>query len=187
MIAAAMMLTAGAEAAASELPLTQQNAWEEAAQPPASPAHTLVRLHIIAADNTPEAQRLKLEVRDAVLATAQRLLIECTSAQQAAAILRQHLDELSASAAARAALHGYTGPVRAEFGTFSFPDRTYGGVTVPAGDYPALRVIIGEGGGRNWWCVLYPSLCMSSDSGYDSIFAGWFRKWFGGEPNACVS
>ena len=61
---------------------------------------------------------------------------------------------------------GFDGEVTVETGAFAFPDRVYGALFVPAGDYRALRVTLGEGGGHNWWCVLYPSLCVVDEAAY---------------------
>ena len=87
----------------------------------------------------------------------------------------------------RAAELGYAGSVSCEAGIFAFPDREYGAVNVPAGDYRALRVVIGAGAGHNWWCVLYPSLCWPEDVPRDAPFYSaiwnWLVEWFGGEAS----
>ena len=59
---------------------------------------------------------------------------------------------------------GYTSDVRKEFGRFYFPTKTYENITLPAGDYDAVRILIGEGAGQNWWCVMYPPLCFTSET-----------------------
>ena len=71
--------------------------------------------------------------------------------------------------------------MRAELGVFDFPDRDYDGVTVPAGRYRALRIVIGSGQGHNWWCVLYPTLCVTPDGAGRSLLVEWFERWFGGD------
>ena len=147
-----------------------------------------VRLHVIAADDTDAAQALKLEVRDAVLDRARALLKDTTDAEAAWHIVLENVSTLERAARQRAAAGGYDGPVRCEAGIFPFPDRVYGDVRVPAGDYRALRVVIGAGEGHNWWCVLYPSLCEPSampDSGpvfYSAIW-NWLRRLFGGDAS----
>lgn len=139
-----------------------------------------VRLHVVASDDTEAAQALKLEVRDAVLARARELLKDAHDADAAWDIVRQNVDVLEAAARERA------GDARCEVGVFAFPDRLYGDTWVPAGDYRALRVVIGAGRGHNWWCVLYPSLCYPEDwqaeDGrlYSSIWR-WLRSLFGGD------
>ena len=79
---------------------------------------------------------------------------------------------------------GYAGEVDAAAGVFEFPDRRYGGVFVPAGDYRALRVVIGAGEGHNWWCVLYPSLCLpegaEGEMRFHSVILDWLRGLLGG-------
>ena len=97
------------------------------------------------------------------------------------------MDALEAAATAQARALGYKGAVRAETGVFDFPDRHYGAVFVPAGRYRALRVVIGEGAGHNWWCVLFPSMCYPGDLSegepvrfYSSIL-NWLRGLLGGE------
>ena len=144
-----------------------------------------VRLHVIAADDTPAAQALKLKVRDAVLAAARELLRDADSADAAWHLTGEGMDALEAAALACARSAGYAGPVRCEIGVFPFPSRTYGDVFVPAGNYRALRVILGEGEGRNWWCVLYPSLCdperMEGEPVFYSAIWEWLKGWLGGE------
>ena len=150
-----------------------------------------VRLHVIAADDTDAAQALKLEVRDAVLDSARALLKDAADAQAAWRIVLENVSTLERAARQRAAAEGYDGPVHCETGIFPFPDRVYGSVRVPAGNYRALRVVIGPGKGHNWWCVLYPSLCYppdmpaSSEDGpvfYSAIW-NWLRSLFGGDAS----
>lgn len=144
-----------------------------------------VRLHVLAEDDTPEAQTLKLEVRDAVLIYAKELLQDAESAEAAWLLVNAHRDQLEDAARERARLCGFTGEIHCETGVFSFPERWYGGTKVPAGDYRALRVVIGAGEGHNWWCVLYPSLCYPEDwqtgdgTFYSSIWR-WLQSLFGG-------
>lgn len=145
-----------------------------------------VRLHVLAEDDTETAQALKLKVRDACLQFTQDLLKNCENADQAWNEVNEHIDTLSSVARSAAAANGFEGDVHAETGVFSFPDRQYGDEIVPAGDYRALRIVIGRGEGKNWWCVLYPSMCMPE--GYEpgmkvefySSIGRWFRRVFGG-------
>ena len=145
-----------------------------------------MRLHVVADSDAGDAQALKLAVRDAVLDCARALLADCGGADEAWRIVNDSLDALSAAAQARARACGWEGPVRAEAGVFAFPDRRYGGALVPAGDYRALRVVIGSGQGGNWWCVLYPSLCVPEDCApgepvrfYSSVLR-WLERLLGG-------
>lgn len=141
----------------------------------------LVRLHVVADSDAPEAQALKLEVRDAVLKTAKAILKNCPDAQTAYARLTARLDDLETAARNRARELGFDGDVTAAMGTFDFPDRVYGDTLVPAGEYRALRVTLGSGQGANWWCVLYPTLCFSGDGTYRSVIADWIQSWWGGD------
>lgn len=138
-----------------------------------------MRLHVVAADDSAEAQALKLEVRDAVLACARELLKDAEDADAAWRVVRENMDVLEAAARRVAA------DATCVTGVFPFPDRWYGDVLVPAGDYRALRVVIGAGAGHNWWCVLYPSLCYPEDwktgEGFHSSIWNFLRSLFGGE------
>ena len=144
---------------------------------------SLVRLHVIAADDTPSAQGFKLEIRDAILHSAQELLSTCADADEAWQVLNDHLSDFLAAAVARAEELGHFEKLSVQAGIFAFPDRIYGDVVVPAGDYRALRVIIGEGEGQNWWCVLYPNLCLPGDGGYSSLLLDWLGELFGGDAS----
>jgi len=145
------------------------------------PVSQYIRLHVVAADDGAAAQALKLQVRDAVLAAARPLLADCGDADEAWRRIGEHVDALEAAAALRARELGYDGPVAAETGVFDFPDRHYGAVFVPAGEYRALRVVIGAGEGHNWWCVLYPSLCVPEDvPPLRPALLEWLRELLGG-------
>jgi len=149
------------------------------------PVADYVRLHVLASDDGDEAQALKLEVRDAVLACARVLLGDCRDADEAWTAVNGQLGVLEDAARARARSAGYDGPVTAQAGVFDFPDRAYGDVWVPAGRYRALRVVIGAGEGHNWWCVLYPSLCLPEELEpgepveFHSTLLDWLRSLFG--------
>lgn len=147
----------------------------------AEPGDYLVRLHVIADNDSPEAQAFKLQIRDAVLLKARSLLSRCSDAQSAWLELQAHLSEFLAAATDRAQALGENIPISVQAGVFEFPDRTYGDMFIPAGDYRALRVIIGSGEGENWWCVLFPNLCLPTDGEYHSVVADWLKSLFGGE------
>ena len=142
---------------------------------------SMIRLHVIADNDSPTAQAFKLEIRDAVLACAQNLLASCRDASEAWDVLNAHLSDFLAAASERAAQLGFEDKLSVQSGVFEFPDRVYGDIVVPAGEYRALRVIIGDGEGRNWWCVLYPNLCLPSEDGYRSILLDWLSRLFGGD------
>jgi stage II sporulation protein R len=118
----------------------------------------LVRLHVLAASDAPEEQAVKLRVRDAVLETLSPLLEEVGSADEAEAVLLAALPELRA--AAERAAGGR--PVAVSLDEERYPTRDYGGFRLPAGRYRSLRVVLGEGKGHNWWCVVFPPVCLSA-------------------------
>ena len=109
------------------------------------------RLHIVANSDNAADQTLKLQVRDAVVAYLTR------------AVVMENIPQLEALAAGITADFGYG--AYAEVGHFDFPAKRYGQVYMPAGEYPALRLVLGEGVGHNWWCVLYPPLCFVDECG----------------------
>ncbi|MDD2648180.1 MAG: stage II sporulation protein R [Eubacteriales bacterium] len=119
----------------------------------------LIRLHVIASDDSPEMQAVKLRVRDAVLNCTENGFADCVDSEQALKKAQDSILQIEAEARSEARSAGFDGTVKAEIGVFSFPDRVYGETSVPSGEYAALRITLGDGGGRNWWCVLYPSLC----------------------------
>ena len=132
--------------------------WAEATQ--AQLAEKVIRLHVLANSDSQADQTLKLQVRDKILAQTASLLSGQESAAQAAAILQDNLDALAQTAAQEIAARGYHYPVKVCLEETWFPTRQYENVSLPAGNYQALRVLIGEGAGKNWWCVVFPALCL---------------------------
>ena len=124
----------------------------------------VLRLHVLAHSDRAEDQELKLKVRDAVLQEAKAILPESTSVEQAEKTLGKNLDRLAAAGAAVVAREGYDYPVSAELKDTWFPTKEYEDFSLPAGEYRALRIVIGDGGGQNWWCVVFPPLCLASVS-----------------------
>ncbi len=119
----------------------------------------MIRLHVIAHSDSAEDQRIKLCVRDALLEKFGQAL-SAGDFDDACAAVRDHLPAIEAEASRVAAEQGFSGGAVASFGLYDFPTREYDGVRVPAGTYTALRVVLGDGAGRNWWCVMYPTLCL---------------------------
>ena len=130
--------------------------WAQARQ--ASIASGLVRLHVIAVSDDETEQALKLQVRDAVLDYLRPRLAEAGTRDRARAILAQDLEGIAA--AAERVSRGRT--VTVSLGPERYPLRRYGGFTLPAGRYESLRVTLGEGKGHNWWCVVFPTLCLEA-------------------------
>ncbi|MBR7163393.1 MAG: stage II sporulation protein R [Clostridia bacterium] len=112
----------------------------------------IVRLHILANSDTPEDQALKLKVRNRLLSEAKQTP-KLLSDKEITEICQ---DEIKTN--------GYTYPVAVSRGRFHFPQKTYDNLTLPAGTYNAVRIIIGEGDGQNWWCVMYPPLCFTGST-----------------------
>lgn len=124
-------------------------------------ARSLVRLHVLAVSDAAEEQAVKLRVRDAVLACLTPLLEGAESAEEADAVIAGALDSIRA--AAESASEGR--PVRVCLGEERYPTRDYGGFRLPAGRYRSLRVVLGAGEGHNWWCVVFPPVCLSAAQG----------------------
>ena len=122
-------------------------------------AQEVVRFHVLANSDSADDQELKLKVRDAVPGYMEEKLPESDGADETKDWLRSHIDEIEEISRRTVADAGTEYPVSAAVTTCWFPDKTYGDVTFPAGNYEALRIEIGEAKGHNWWCVLYPGLC----------------------------
>lgn len=123
---------------------------------------TVVRLHVLANSDGEEDQALKLAVRDAVLAYTAPLLSDCRDQEAAAEILEGHLGEIEEVAEARLREAGAENAVTVTLGEEEYPRRSYDGVCFPSGEYLSLQVRIGEAEGRNWWCCLFPALCLGN-------------------------
>ena len=122
-------------------------------------SHNVFRLHVIANSNSQEDQELKYKVRDALLTYMHSLSETASSKEEAVQIATQHQDDFTKIAQKVIEENGYPYQVKIEIGNFSFPTKTYGDIALPAGFYDALRVEIGTASGKNWWCVMFPSLC----------------------------
>lgn len=118
-------------------------------------AGELVRLHVLAKDDTDAEQAVKLQVRDEVLRYLQPVLQEAETQAEAMAVLDSHIDGIRAAAATVAGDRQVAVTLTEEY----YPTREYEGFALPAGEYTSLRVILADGEGRNWWCVVYPPLC----------------------------
>lgn len=118
------------------------------------------RLHVLANSDSAEDQALKLRVRDRILEESAGLMDGVSTREEAEAAAAQSLPKLQAAAEDEIRQAGYAYPVQAEITRMYFPTRQYESVTLPAGEYDALRISIGEAKGKNWWCVLFPALCL---------------------------
>lgn len=122
----------------------------------------VLRLHVLANSDSKEDQQLKLKVRDTVIKTAAGLFDAAASEGEALDQAKARLPELEAAARQRVFEEGYQYAVKAEICEMYFTTRQYDTVTLPAGVYDALRITIGEGKGENWWCVVFPPMCLSA-------------------------
>ncbi len=124
----------------------------------------VLRVHILPNSNSAVDQELKLRVRDRVLRDCSAYYDGCEDKEEAMRITRDHLGEIERSAQQEVRACGFDYPVHAEVLKMYFNTRYYEGFTMPAGYYSALRLTIGEGKGDNWWCVMYPELCVGAAS-----------------------
>ncbi len=120
----------------------------------------IVRLHVIANSDTDYDQVLKLKVRDSVLAVSN----SADTSEMTLEFAKANAENMRTVALETIKNEGYTYDVKIEIGIFPFPVKTYGDLIFPAGDYNAVRVIIGEGKGQNWWCVMFPPLCFTNET-----------------------
>ncbi|MDI3327810.1 MAG: stage II sporulation protein R [Alicyclobacillaceae bacterium] len=128
-----------------------------------------VRLRIIANSDRPEDQAVKQRVRDEVIREVSRILKGAADGEEARRRLEANLPLFQRTAEAVVREAGYTYPVRTDFGRVPFPTKIYGNRVYPAGDYEALRIVLGSGLGQNWWCVLFPPLCFVDLANGDAV------------------
>ena len=127
-------------------------------------AGEIFRLHVIANSDTQKDQELKLEVKNQVVDFLEETVGETHSAEETKEAVLTHLAQIEEEARDTVEEKGYDYPVQAVVEKTYFPEKTYGDCTFPAGEYEALIIRIGDAKGKNWWCVLYPSLCFLDDT-----------------------
>lgn len=146
----------------------------------------VLRMHVIANSDSEADQALKLKVRDAVLEEGGALFNGTMTAADAESVLESDKARLCAAAQRVISENGFDYGVTVEIGKDFFPTRTYDGtVTLPAGEYEAVRVILGEGKGQNWWCVMFPPLCLpaaEADTDIDDVLAEREQKLVESSP-----
>lgn len=123
---------------------------------------SVLRLHVIANSDDPADQALKLAVKDEIVTFMQAEFMNTADAAAAKALAQKDLPRIKAIAEEKIQASGYEYPVEIYVGECEFPTKSYGNMVFPQGRYQAVRVIIGEGKGKNWWCVLFPPLCLVS-------------------------
>lgn len=121
--------------------------------------NNLIRFHVIANSDTVRDQALKRRVRDLIVQELTPSFSKAKNIDEAREIARDHLAVIEKLAGAEVRKWGKDYKVKAVLGRHSFPTKSYGSFTLPAGEYEAVRVVIGKGAGANWWCVLFPPLC----------------------------
>ena len=124
----------------------------------------LLRLHVVGSSDSREDQDVKLLVRDAILQSLEEGLRDVTDPQQAWDYVARMLPKVEAAANRCLAAAGFSDTVAVSLTEEAFPTREYDTFSLPAGVYKALRVVIGEGEGQNWWCVVFPQLCMGTEA-----------------------
>ena len=122
-------------------------------------ADQVFRFHVLANSDSVEDQELKMKVKEEILAFMKEELPDSDSADDTKQWAMDHLEEIANVAQEVVLNEGYDYGIAAEVTECEFPEKSYGDVTFPAGEYETLRIEIGEGEGQNWWCVLYPNLC----------------------------
>lgn len=133
----------------------------------------VLRLHILANSDSEEDQALKLKVRDAILKSGESIFSGVENAKEAERKILAGSDELLKVAETVIKEEGYDYDVSFEITDDSFPTRTYGDITLPSGEYRAVRLVIGEGKGKNWWCIMFPALCLpgASETSLDAVLS----------------
>lgn len=131
----------------------------------------LIRLHVLANSDSEEDQALKLKVRDAVLDYTNNVITDCGDVETAKETIEKNKEEIEAVCAAVIKDEGFDYPVTVMLGYEKYPEKTYNSFTLPSGDYYSVRVMIGEAEGHNWWCVLFPPLCVGAAKDERSVMA----------------
>ena len=122
-------------------------------------SNSIFRLHVIANSDSQEDQDLKYKVRDNLISYMNNICKNASSKKEAIEISNNHINDFYNIAKETIEENGYNYDVKISIGNYSFPTKVYGDINLPAGYYDALKVDIGKAKGKNWWCVMFPSLC----------------------------
>lgn len=138
----------------------------------------LIRLHVVANSDSEEDQTLKLKVRDAVVDRLQETMQNLPDVEDAKAYLEEHLPELEAFVNQLIRELGFVDTAKVSLNREAFDIREYDTFSLPSGQYESLRITIGEGEGKNWWCVVFPTLCLpaTSEDFEDTAVGAGFSK-----------
>ena len=133
----------------------------------------LIRLHVVGASDSMEDQTIKSQVRDAIIVSLQQALEDATDIEQGKSYILEHLPQIEAAANAVLQELGSEDIAVVSFMEEAFPVRDYDTFSLPSGVYNSLRITIGDGNGKNWWCVVFPSFCFqASSTGVEDVAAG---------------
>lgn len=127
--------------------------------PAAKAGNKLLRFHVVANSDLESDQDVKIKVRNEILKEMGSLLSEAKNREESIDIVKENISKIEDIADSILKKEGKNYASRAEVGDFLFPVKSYGDITLPSGKYKALKVVLGEGGGKNWWCVMFPPLC----------------------------
>ncbi len=122
-------------------------------------AKEVFRFHVLANSDSEEDQKLKMKVKETVVAYMKEEIPDSDSVDESKRWARENLQNIANISKRVVEQEGYDYVVRAKVMSCDFPEKSYGDITFPSGEYEALRIEIGEAKGQNWWCVLYPNLC----------------------------
>ncbi len=131
-----------------------------------------IRLHILPNSSSAEDLSLKLKVRDAILEESESIFVSCKNSEEAKKSMELSGKKIEELANKIISENGKNYKAKAVFGKETYPEREYDGLSLPAGEYYSLRILLGEGDGDNWWCVLFPPLCLGAskvEEGFESV------------------
>lgn len=122
-------------------------------------SNSVFRLHVIANSDSQDDQNLKYKVRDNLISYMNNICKDVSTKKEAINIANEHLNDFYEIAKHTIEENGYNYDIKISIGNFPFPTKTYGDINFPSGYYDALKVEIGDANGKNWWCVMFPTLC----------------------------
>ncbi|MHB1151290.1 MAG: stage II sporulation protein R [Eubacteriales bacterium] len=135
-----------------------------------------IRLHVVANSDSEKDQALKLEVRDAVLNVMANLTQECTTVDQAESVFNENKKIITEAASEVIKENGADYNITVTLSNEYYPTREYAGISLPAGIYRSARILIGEAQGKNWWCILFPPLCINTAKAKEKLITAGFSQ-----------
>lgn len=148
-----------------------------------------LRLHIVANSDSTEDQMLKYEIRDSIIEYISPFFKNVNTKNEAIEVLKCHMDDIYYIAYQVIESNGYEYTVKASIGNFYFPTKEYGQIKLPEGYYDALKIEIGNSDGQNWWCVMFPSLCIidTTDCKFSNCSDELLKKNLGTEEYSLIT